>query len=79
MSSLWNPSKEDVLALNRGRRKNALHWMKKEKNAKEMDCTFCGKTVLTLDDGNLLTLNGSSHNCVKKKEHDKYHNNIGDI
>ena len=71
MSLLWNPTKEDVAALNRGNKKIALHWLKKEKDAKETNCTFCGKTVLTLNDQTLLTLNGSIHNCVKKKLHDK--------
>lgn len=73
MSDLWNPTKKDKEDINRGKRKIALHWLKKEKSAKETDCPFCGKRVLTLNDKTMRTLSGSSHNCVKKKLHDKFH------
>ena len=73
MSNLWNPSKQDETALRSGSRKIALHWLKREKSAKEVDCSFCGRRVLILIDKTMLTLNGSSHNCAQKKLIYKYH------
>ena len=66
--NLWKPLPMDSSAINRGNRKVALHWLKKEKGAKEQDCIFCGKRVLILEDKSMLTLNGSSHSCVQSKE-----------
>jgi len=74
MSTLWNPTKQDVSAYNSGTRKVRIRNLLNDGAIKLGACPFCGNpTYIFNSQDKFITLGGSEHRCKTMRDNVDIH------